>query len=293
LSDPGSKASEALGRHFNIYPKGDPRYSGTIQDTIDGVNATTLDDVKRFHKTFYAANRAMFAIVGDFDENEVLKAIEESFGDWRNDTPWERIISDYSDISAENITVETPDKENAYFIARMNLDANQDDPDYAALYMANNILGSGSPMSSRLAQRIRVQDGLSYSVSSSAGGPIFGRSGSWTMQAIAAPQNIAKVETALREELEKALKDGFTADELAKAKADWKQSFAQTLIQDSSLVSRLLQHLDNGRTLLTWDKAFEERMLALTPEQTLTALRKHLDPSKLTIVKAGDFKKSE
>ena len=291
LSDPPSKASEALARHFNIYPKGDPRYSGTIQDTLDGVNAVTLEDVRRFHKTFYAANRAMFAIVGDFDEDEVLKAIEESFGGWRNDAPWERVISDYRDITAETITIETPDKENAILVARINLDANQDDPDYAALYLADRILGGG--MDSRLMGRIRGKEGLSYSVGSSAGGPIFGRAGSWTMQAIAAPQNIAKVEAALREELEKALSDGFTAEEVAKAKSDWRQSFAQIRIQDAQLVSRLLSHLDSGRTLLSWDKAFEERMLALTPEDMLAALRKHIDPSKLTIVKAGDFAKGE
>jgi zinc protease len=290
LSDPGSKASEAMSRHFNIYPKGDPRYSATIQETLDGVNATTIEDVRRFHKTFFAANRAMFAIVGDFDENEVLKAIEESFGDWRNDTLWERIISDYRDIPAENITIETPDKENAVLYARMNLDANQNDPDYAALYLADSILGRGA--NSRLFMRIRMKEGLSYSVSAQAGGPVFGRAGTWTMSAIAAPQNIDRVEAALREELERALRDGFTDEEVTKAKSDWQQSFAQIRIQDAQLVGRLLQHMDNNRTLLTWDKAFEERMLALTPEQMLDALRKHIDPSKLTIVKAGDFKKA-
>jgi zinc protease len=293
LSDPASRASAAVSQHFNIYPKGDPRYSGTIQDVIDDIKITALEDVRRFHKTFYAANRAMFAIVGDFDEDEVLKAIEESFGGWRNDTPWERIISDYRDITAENIAIDTPDKENAVLIARMNLDTNQNDPDYAALYMVNQILGSGAPLSSRLAARIRGEEGLSYSVSSSAGGPVFGRAGSWTMQAIAAPQNIARVETVLREELDKALKDGFTNEEVARAKSDWQQSFAQIRIQDSSLTSRLLSHLNDERTFLTWDKAFEERMLALTPEQMLEALRKHIDPSKLTIVKAGDFTKTK
>ena len=291
LSDPATRAAEALARHFNIYPKGDPRYSGTIQETLDGITATTLEDVRRFHKTFYAANRAMFAVVGDFDENEVLKAIESSFGDWRNNAPWERIISDYRDIKAENITIETPDKENAVLAARINLNANQNDPDYAALYLADYILGSGVGVDSRLMGRIREKEGLSYSVGSSAGGPVFGRAGSWNMQAIAAPQNIAKVEAALREELDKALKDGFTAAEVAKAKSEWQQNFAQIRIQDEQLVSRLLAHLDNGRTLLTWDKAFEELMLALTPEDMLAALRKHIDTSKLTIVKAGDFSK--
>jgi len=287
LSDPGSRASEALGRHFNIYPSGDPRYSPTLQDQLDAAKAITLEDVRRFHQTFYAANRAMFAIVGDFDENEVIKAIEESFGNWRNNTPWERIVSDYRDIPAANITIETPDRENAIFIARINLDTNQNDPDYAALFMADQLLGSG--LSSRLGARIRVQEGLSYSVASSAGGNVFGRAGSWIMQAMAAPQNIARVEIAMREELERALKYGFTEEEVARAKFDWQQSFAQMRVQDAQLTSRLLQHLDNDRTFLTWDKAFEERMLALTPEEILETMRRHIDPSKLTIVKAGDF----
>src|SRR5690606_30110981 len=88
LSEPSALASEALGQHFNIYPKGDPRYSETLQEQLDGIRAVTLDDIRAFHRTFYAANRAQFAIVGDFDEAEVLKAIEEEFGSWRNDTPW-------------------------------------------------------------------------------------------------------------------------------------------------------------------------------------------------------------
>jgi zinc protease len=53
-----------------------------------------------------------------------------------------------------------------------------------------------------------------------------------------------------------------------------------------------LSHLDSGRTFLTWDKAFEQRVLAVTPEAVRAALRKHLDPAKLTIVKAGDFSKA-
>ena len=102
---------------------------------------------------------------------------------------------------------------------------------------------------------------------------------------------MAKVEAALREELQKAIDEGFTDAEIAKAKSGFQQSFADIRTQDASLASRLLAHLDTGRTLLTWDKAFEERVMAVTPEQVRAALRKHIDPAKLTIVKAGDFAK--
>ncbi len=291
LSEPSARASEALGQHFNIYPKDDPRYSATLQEQIEGVRAVTIEDVREFHRTFYAANRAQFAVVGDFDEAEVLKAIDESFGDWRNDTPWERITREHRDIAPANLSIETPDKENAFFVARVNLDLNQADPDYAALFLADYMLGGGAGFDSRLVARIRVQEGLSYSVGSQVAGALFDRAGGWTAQAIAAPQNIGKVEAALREELERAIAEGFTDAEIEKAKSGWRQSFAEIRTQDASLASRLLSHLDSGRTLLTWDKAFEERVMAATPEQVRAALRKHIDPAKLTIVKAGDFSK--
>lgn len=291
LSEPSARASEALGQHFNIYPQGDPRYSATLQEQLDGVRAVTLEDVRQFHQTFYAANQAMFAVVGDFDEEEVLAAIREGFGDWRNDTPWERITRDHRDITPANIAIETPDKENAYLVARMNLDVNQNDPDYAALLLADYMLGGGAGFDSRLVARIRVQEGLSYSVGSQVAGSIFDRAGGWTAQAIAAPQNIGKVEAALREELQKAIDEGFTDAEVEKARSGWLQSFADNRTQDASLASRLLSHLDSGRTLLTWDKAFESRVMAVTADEVRTALKKHIDPAKLTIVKAGDFAK--
>ncbi len=100
------------------------------------------------------------------------------------------------------------------------------------------------------------------------------------------------MEAALRDELDKALKDGFTDEEITKAKSGWAQLFAQNRVQDQALANRLLAHLDSGRTFLTWDKAFEARVLASTPADVRAALRKYIDPAKLTIVKAGDFAKA-
>jgi zinc protease len=292
LSEPAARASEALGQHFNIYPKGDPRYSPSLQERLEGIRAVTLDQVKAHYRRFYTASRAQFAIVGDFDEEEVLKAIREGFADFRNDTPWTRLTSEYRAIPATNVSIQTPDKENAVLLARMNLDINQNDPDYAAFFLADYMLGGGAGFDSRLTARIRIKEGLSYGVSAQGGGSIFDRAGSWVAQAIAAPQNIAKVETALREEISLALKEGFTDAEIAKAKSGWQQSFAQVRVQDPQLAGRLLSHLDSGRTFLTWDKAFEQRVLSLTADEVRAALRKHLDPARLTVVKAGDFTKA-
>ena len=37
----------------------------------------------------------------------------------------------------------------------------------------------------------------------------------------------------------------------------------------------------------------KERVMALTPQQVSDAMRKYIDPAKMTIMKAGDFKKKE
>ena len=101
---------------------------------------------------------------------------------------------------------------------------------------------------------------------------------------------MAKVEAAFREELARALKDGFTEAELASAKSGALQQRVQTRAQDGALAGGWTFYLHLGRTF-AFSKAFEDRLQALTVADVNAALRKHLDPAKVTIVKAGDFTK--
>jgi zinc protease len=96
------------------------------------------------------------------------------------------------------------------------------------------------------------------------------------------------VETALREEIARALKDGFTADEVARAKQGWLQNAAVERSQDPSLAGELANYLFLGRTL-SYDADLERKLAALTPDQIAAAMRRYLDPTKVTVVKAGDF----
>jgi zinc protease len=290
LGLPAPQAAATVAQHFNTYPKGDVRYASSLEEQIEEIKSASLDDVKRYHKTFYGADRAQIAIVGDFDEAEVVSAITESFGGWHSGTPYTRVTREQKDIEPLNRSIETPDKENAALIARLNIDINEDDADYPALFVVNYILGGGAGFDSRLLERIRVKDGLSYIVNSSLNAGRFDRAGSWMAQAIAAPQNIARVESDFRDELARMLKDGVRPEELAKAKSGIAQESAQARAQDRGLVGKLRFDIDSGRSL-AWDKQFEAHVEALTPEAVLAVARKYIDPTKITIVKAGDFAK--
>lgn len=290
-SDPQALAGVAMAKHFNIFPKGDPRYAASFEEAEEDVKAVTLQQLKDYHNTFYAAAKGEIAVVGDFDEAAATQAIREAFGDWKGGVPYVRFTNPYRDVAPANRALETPDKENATFSARVNVNMNEDDADHPALYLANYIMGGGAGFDARLTARIRVKDGLSYGVGSGLNVPSTDRGASWIAGAIAAPQNIVKVEAAFREEVARALKDGFTAAEVTAAKSGALQRRLQSRAQDGSVAGGWVSNLDLGRTY-AWSKQFEDRLSALTVEEVSAAFRKHVDPSKVTIVKAGDFAKA-
>ena len=289
-SDPQALASVALSKHFNTFPRGDVRYANSFEETEEDLKAIKLSDLRDFHKTFYAAAKGDIAIVGDFDEAAVTQAIREAFGDWKGGVPYVLISTPYKDIPPVNRALETPDKENAFFTARINVDVQDTDVDYPALYIANYIMGGAAGFDSRLTARIRVKDGLSYGVGSRLSVSSSDRGGSWGAYAIAAPQNIGKVEVAFKEEVAKALKDGFTTVELAAAKSGALQQRLQQRAQDDALAGALSNNSYLGRSFV-WSKQFEDKIAALKPEDVQAAMRKFIDPNKITFVKAGDFAK--
>ncbi|HEX8161475.1 MAG TPA: pitrilysin family protein [Pyrinomonadaceae bacterium] len=288
-SEPTQIAFTAFSRHLSPYPKGDVRYVTTTEEDIANTNAATLEEAKQFYKDFYGASDATLTVVGDFDDKEIAALAQQLFGDWKSPRPFARVPSVFKDVAPVNQSFPTPDKANAFFLAGFNLSLRDDSPDYPALVLGNYILGGGF-LSSRLASRIRQKEGLSYGVGSGINVSALDQYGRFTANAIYAPQNVDKLEAAFKDEIARMLKDGFTAEEVAAAKTGWLQSRQVSRAQDNELAGRLNNYLFLGRTL-QWDAQLEEKIKSLTPEQINAAMRKYIDPSKITIVKAGDFKK--
>ncbi len=288
-SEPQAIAPAELARAMNPHPKGDVRATLLPAERIEELQKTTLADAKKFYQDFIGASNSELAIVGDFDSKELLKLADELFGSWKSPAPFQRVSDPYRKIEPVNRTIETPDKENAMFMAGIRLNLSDTDPDYPALKLADYMLGGGF-LNSRLATRIRQKEGLSYGVASGMSASPVEKNGTFRIYAIAAPQNVAKVEIATKEELEKALKDGFTADEIAAAKSGWLQSQKVNRSEDSALAGMLAARDYDNRTM-TYDADLEQKVNALTPQQISDALRRNFDVASLSIVKAGDFKK--
>jgi len=223
LSDPQALAQNKLRKSLSDYPKGDVRYVMTMEEEIASIEAATLDDVKAFYKEYYGASEATITVVGDFDEATVMKDVETYFGAWENPDKYVRISNPFKANKPSNDEINTPDKANSMFFTGMNIPIGDSHPDYASMLIGNYILGGGF-LNSRLATRIRVQDGLSYGVGSFLQASSLDESGMFGAYAISAPENSEKVLAAFKEEVNRALKDGFTAEELEAARGGWIQA---------------------------------------------------------------------
>jgi len=286
-TEPAQLAQEAIERHLSPYSNTDALRTPPREERLAAMRAVTLADVRKFHDQFYGASHGVFAAVGPFDQAEIQKTIQESLGSWTASGPYRRLSGSYKKAAAINEKIEAPDKANAQFEAGLRIAMSQDDPDYPAMVLANYMLGGS--ITARIPDRIRNREGLSYSVSTSFTAPAEGNAALFSMAAISNPANTPKVEASFLNELRKALQGGFTAEEVAAAKRAYRDAQIVSRSQDSALLALLASREQAGRTLL-WDEQMDAKIQALTPEQISAAFRKRVDPSAISIVKAGDFK---
>ena len=289
LSDPQALAGEKFSQLLNPYPKTDVRYNITMEEEMEQIKALTLDDVKKFYNDYYGTSEATLSVVGDFNEDAIKTQLEKEFGSWESKSKYERITNPYVEITPEEAEINTPDKANSTFYAGMPVKVNDSHEDYAAMMIGNYMLGGGF-LNSRLAVRIRQQEGLSYGVGSWFSGSSQDDGGSFGAYAISAPENTAKVQVAFQEEINKMINEGFTEEELEAAKSGWLQSQQVSRSQDRSLTGRLSNNLRLDRTMM-WSQELEDKIANLTVEDVNRAMKKHVDPKKMVYVRAGDFEK--
>ena len=293
-SEPNALAPERLPAPHEPLPEG--RRALRRRPSTNRSRATraaTLDDAKKFYGGFYGASNGELAVVGDFDDaaggearGRALRRLEEP-GALRRASP-----QPYQDVAGRSTrSLETPDKANAFFIAGQNLPMRDDDP------------GLSRARARQLHARRRLPELAPRGPHPPEGRPLLRRRlpvrrrrrstspGSFTTFAIYAPQNEAKLEAAFQEEIARVLKDGFEAKEIAEAKSGWLQSRQVGRAQDPALARTLATDLYLKRTL-AWDAELrEEGRGADGASRSRPPCASTSIPSKMTIVKAGDFAK--
>jgi zinc protease len=304
--EPGSQANELLRRAFSpetVYPRQDPRFAPTLEQEVAELEAMTLDDVRAFHRDFAGAAHAEFAAVGALTspgatgaQREAAVAqtaalLAELFGNWVAPVRFERVprpLPATVDGAATRRVLLTPDKANALYAWQAAVPLAEDSRESAAAALANLMFGGGS--AARLSTRVREREGLTYGINSFVGQRDVDNWAMVGVQASLAPQNLARLEAAVSEEISRVLRDGFTAEELASAKSAIAQQRRLTRASDSALAAALVNNLYRGRSFTEWQGQREQVFESITLEEANAAARRLLSAANRVTVVAGDFK---
>lgn len=285
LKEPGSLALQALRRKLHPHDASDLRYVSTFEELIAAYEGTTIDQVRKVYTEQLGGTNGELVVVGDFDAEAVLRQVQEMLAGWKSPVNYVRIATPpNTKVAGSYDVIRTADKANAFYRAAHMLVQRQTDPDYPALLVGNYILGNSS--ASRLWTRIREKEGLSYDVSSSFNAGSLDPEAYFEFSAICNPTNIAKVRTAMAEEIAGLLERGVTQKELDAAKTAILT--ARRTFTDGEIVGTLAGNLFDGDSLTAYAER-SKKIGELTVEQVNAALRTHLQPKKLVIVEAGDF----
>jgi zinc protease len=147
----------------------------------------------------------------------------------------------------------------------------------------------GEPITSRISDRIRNREGLSYGANARITVPAEGDSALLSGTVSLNPGVGPKVEFSFIDELKKVWDSGFTAAEVTAAKKAYQDARMIGRSTDAALLGLMVSHEQLDRPF-TWDADVESKIQALTVEQINAAFKRHIDPNGVSIVKAGDFK---
>lgn len=210
-NQPYGQVWDALGKI--MYPAGHPYHHSTI-GSMNDLNAASLEDVKTWFKTWYGPNNAVLVLAGDIDVATAKEKVAKYFGDIPASPTMAQPkvdVAAHTTDSRSEMTDQVPQSR----IYRVWNVAEYGQPDLDRLQLFAQILGGGK--SSRLAKRLMHQDKLVDNVSAGAFGSQLG-SNFMITAAVKQGVDVAKVEAAIDEELDRILKDGPAADELERAR---------------------------------------------------------------------------
>ncbi len=273
-----------VGREFVKLLYGEDHPSAW-ESSIKSITRITRDDLVAFHRKTIHPNGMIVGVTGDFNKSAMLALLRDVFGDWKQGEVPVLKIADVPQSQVPKPVVRFANKETSQTHLRLgHLSIKEQDPDYVALAIANDILG-GSSFRSRLFNDVRTKRGLAYSVGSRLNSGAYDQ-GVWLMRAETKLPSTQEVIARFVANMERMRTELVTDSELAEAKEAYVNSFVFSFSSPSAIVGRLIE-LEYDGLPKDFLQQVRARVIALTKEEILAAAKKHFNPERLTIVAVG------
>ena len=284
--------NQPYGRAFEtvyaaLYPKGHP-YHWPVIGSMDDLSAATLGDVKDFFRTYYAPNNASVAVAGKVSVRRVRELVEKYFVDIPAGPPVPEVrVPDATLVADRDLVLEDRVRLPRLYLAWHTPKIFSDDD--AAMDVLASVLSRGK--SSRLHRRLVYADEIAQDVrvfqDSRELGSVF-----WIVATARPGVGLAKVDAAIREELDRLVAEGVRGEEVERAVHQRETSFVRSLERVGGFggkADRLNQY-----HFFAGDPGFARRDLAryqrLTPEAVAAAARRYVTGAhhvRLSVVPEG------
>ena len=244
----------------NLFPKGHP-YSWTVIGEMEDLTSATVEDVKAFHKKFYAPNNATLVISGDINKEDVKALVIKYFGEIPSGTNIEKrgampvSLSSTARLYHEDNFAKAPQLTMVFpSVERYSKDS------YALNFLGDLLAGTKkSPLyvelvkEKKLTSRVMARNGSQE------------LTGSFSITVTANPGvKLTDVEKDIFEGFEKFEKEGFTNEDLTRIKAGYETRFYNSF---ASVQGKAFQFAEY--TMNTGDPEYYKKDLAAIQSVTM------------------------
>ncbi|MGB2176479.1 MAG: M16 family metallopeptidase [Hyphomonas sp.] len=260
--------------------KGHP-YEITVIGNMDEVAALTPEDGLNFYHEYYSPENAILVVAGDVTEDEVRTLAEATYGQivptgtahgqrkWR-DVP---LLTENDEIIHSDPKVRQPVWSRYY----NGVSQIRSPKEAYALEVGLEVLGGG--MTSRLYQSLVEQQQLAISASSYAWTDLHDQ-GPAVISASPAPGvSMDELETAVMAEVSKALDEGFTEEEVIRARNKLAATAIYARDSQSTMANVFGSTLAIGGTIESV-LSYPDDVRAVTPEEAIAAVRTVFGPDR-------------
>ncbi|TBV10435.1 M16 family metallopeptidase [Stutzerimonas kirkiae] len=274
--NPGKLAGLELFRQ--LY--GEHPYAHPSDGTEDSIPAIGIDQLRAFHTRAYSAGNVVIALVGDLDRGQA-EAIAAQLSSALPSGPALPPPPPPQSPKPGLHAIEYPSSQSHLMLAQLGI--SRGDPDYAALYLGNQILGGGG-FGTRLMEEVREKRGLTYGIYSAfspmrADGPFMINV---QTRAELADGTLKLVQQLVRD----FLAEGPSEAELQRSKRQIAGSFPLSTASNADIVGQL-GSIGFYDLPLTYLEDFMQQIQALSADQVKAAMNRHLDADDFVIVRAG------
>jgi zinc protease len=288
LDNVQARSAEAFKRA--VFPAGHPNHEPAIDEYLTAAQTLTLDEVKTFYHKYYGPDHMTLVLVGDVNMARTQVAVAGVFRGWKGGVDYLRDAKPANSTEPQDhsITVEIPGKTSTILAIGQSTGLRYTDPDTLALAVGTAVLGSG--FTGRLMHTVRDKDGLTYHIEAGVRDNTF-TDGSWQIMGSFAPELLDRGTASTQRELQHWWADGVTGEELAARKSNLIGTYQVGLADTSGMAQTLLSTVLRGRDV-TWLDQYPKAVDAVTLLQVNTAIKQHLRPEKMIVVKTGTLPKA-